>query len=55
MPLAAHGLFVNLKVDWGTSLLGFVSLLFLPLPFALYYVSWLVTRYGPCIGPNTDV
>jgi hypothetical protein len=39
MPLAAHGLFVNLKVDWGTSLLGFVSLLFLPLPFFLYFVS----------------
>ena len=42
MPLAAHGLFVNLKVDWGTSLLGFVSLLFLPLPFFLYF-------YGPTL------
>lgn len=39
MPLVAHGLFVNLKVDWGTSLLGFVSLCFLPLPFGLYFVS----------------
>jgi hypothetical protein len=39
MPLVAHGLYVNLKVNWGTSLLGFVSVAFLPLPFALYYVS----------------
>lgn len=40
MPLASHGLFVNLGVDWGVSLLGFVSVLFLPLPFVLYF-------YGP--------
>lgn len=39
MPLVAHGLYVNLKVDWGTSLLGFISLGFLPLPFVLYFVS----------------
>lgn len=39
MPLAAHGLFANLGVNWGNSLLGFVSLLFLPLPPLLYYVS----------------
>ncbi|GHJ86220.1 hypothetical protein NliqN6_2622 [Naganishia liquefaciens] len=35
-PLFSHGLFVNLGVDWGCSLLGFISILFIPLPFLLY-------------------
>jgi DHA1 family multidrug resistance protein-like MFS transporter len=32
MPLAAHGLFVNLGIDWGNSLLGFLTVLFIPIP-----------------------
>lgn len=32
MPLAALPLFHNLGIAWGNSLLGFVSLLFLPIP-----------------------
>lgn len=35
-PLFSHGLFVNLGVDWGCTLLGLISLLFIPLPFLLY-------------------
>jgi DHA1 family multidrug resistance protein-like MFS transporter len=39
MPLVSHGLFLNLGVDWGCTLLGCISLLFIPIPFALYKVS----------------
>lgn len=35
-PLFSHGLFVNLGIDWGCTLLGLVSVLFIPLPFLLY-------------------
>ncbi|KAJ9107619.1 hypothetical protein QFC21_001078 [Naganishia friedmannii] len=35
-PLFSHGLFVNLGIDWGCTLLGLVSVLFIPLPFILY-------------------
>jgi len=42
MPLAAHGLFVNLGIDWGNSLLGFLTVLFVPIPFVLYKAGpWL--------------
>ena len=39
MPLVSHGLFVNLGVDWGCTLLGCISVLFIPIPFVLYKVS----------------
>ncbi|KAJ5247482.1 major facilitator superfamily domain-containing protein, partial [Penicillium chermesinum] len=41
-PLAADPLYGKLGVAWGTSILGFVSLACIPIPFALYY-------YGPAI------
>lgn len=33
MPLASYPLFHNLGIDWGNTLLGFVSLVFLPIPY----------------------
>jgi DHA1 family multidrug resistance protein-like MFS transporter len=39
MPLVSHGLFINLGVDRGCTLLGFISVLFVPIPFLLYKVS----------------
>lgn len=42
MPLVSHGLFVNLGIDWGNSLLGFLTVLFIPIPFVLYKKgAWL--------------
>ncbi|WWC64926.1 uncharacterized protein I303_107540 [Kwoniella dejecticola CBS 10117] len=42
MPLAAHGLFVNLGIDWGNTLLAFLTVLFVPIPFVLYKAGpWL--------------
>jgi hypothetical protein len=35
MPLASYPLFHNLGIDWGNTLLGFVSLVFLPIPYVL--------------------
>lgn len=32
MPLASYPLFHNLGIDWGNTLLGFVSLLLIPIP-----------------------
>ena len=32
MPLVAHGLFANLGIDWGNTLLGCLTVLFIPLP-----------------------
>jgi hypothetical protein len=40
MPLVSHGLFLNLGVDWGCTLLGCISILFIPIPFVLYKVSF---------------
>jgi len=39
LPLAGPAMYNKLGVGWGNSLLGFVSLAFLPLPFIFY-------RYG---------
>lgn len=33
MPLAAHGLFVNLGINWGNTLLGCLTVLFIPIPY----------------------
>ena len=32
MPLASHGLFVNLGINWGNTLLGCLAVLFIPIP-----------------------
>ena len=38
-PLFATGMYKNLGVDWASSLLGFLSIAFIPIPFALHRVS----------------
>ncbi|KAI9814407.1 MAG: hypothetical protein M1827_003263 [Pycnora praestabilis] len=38
-PLFATGMYHNLGVGWASSLLAFLSIVFIPIPFALYYVS----------------
>ncbi len=50
-PLYAHGLFVNLGIDWGSSLLGFLSVAFIPLPFLLYKVR---VNFAVSEGPDAD-
>jgi len=45
MPLAAHGLFVNLGIDWGNTLLGCLTVLFIPVPFVLFkFGPWLRSK-----------
>ena len=39
LPLAGEPLFDKLGLGWGNSLLGFLSLLFIPVP-------WLLFKYG---------
>jgi hypothetical protein len=39
MPMAGPRLFQQLGIGWGSSLLGFISLLMLPMPFVM-------ERYG---------
>jgi DHA1 family multidrug resistance protein-like MFS transporter len=36
-PLFANGMYSRLGVAWGSSLLGFLSIVFIPVPFVLYY------------------
>lgn len=36
-PLFANAMFTKLGVDWASSLLGFLSIAFIPIPFALYF------------------
>ncbi|KAB8238778.1 putative MFS multidrug transporter [Aspergillus alliaceus] len=44
-PLAADPLYSTLGVGWATSVLGFASLAFIPIPFALLYVGpWIRAR-----------
>lgn len=42
MPIVARPLFNNLGIDWGNSLMGFISVAFIPIPFVLWkYGPWL--------------
>ncbi len=36
LPLAGPAMYQALGVGWGTSVLGFISLAFIPLPFIFY-------------------
>jgi MFS transporter, DHA1 family, multidrug resistance protein len=36
-PLFANALFTRLGLNWGNSLLGFISILFIPAPFVIYW------------------
>ena len=44
-PLFAHAMFKNLGVGWASSTLGFISILFIPIPFVLY-------KYGETLRKN---
>jgi DHA1 family multidrug resistance protein-like MFS transporter len=46
MPLASYPLFHNLGIDWGNTLLGFVSLVFLPIPYVLFPLLTRPQNYG---------
>ncbi|KAM3497315.1 hypothetical protein MY10362_009331 [Beauveria mimosiformis] len=42
LPLAAPAMYASLGLGWGTSLLGFISLAFVPVPFLIYrYGKWM--------------
>lgn len=40
-PLFAPAMYHKLGVDWASSLLGFLSIAFIPIPFVLYKVCFL--------------
>ena len=42
MPLTADLVYDRLGIDWATSLLGFISLALLPIP-------WILFKWGPDI------
>ncbi|KAF7717207.1 Uncharacterized protein PECH_004061 [Penicillium ucsense] len=46
-PLAADPLYTKLGVAWATSLLGFVSIACIPIPFALLYYGPSIRRKSP--------
>lgn len=41
-PLFARAMYDDLGVDWASSTLGFLAIAFIPIPFALYFVSLLI-------------
>ncbi|KAJ5902006.1 MFS multidrug transporter [Penicillium taxi] len=47
LPLAADPMYANLGVSWATSVLGFISLAFLPIPFALLYYGKSIRKRSP--------
>jgi len=44
-PLFARAMYSRLGVAWASSLLGFLAVCFIPIPFALYY-------YGETLRKN---
>ena len=44
-PLFATGMYHNLEVGWASSTLGFLSVAFIPIPFVLYRVSFLLVPF----------
>jgi DHA1 family multidrug resistance protein-like MFS transporter len=47
-PLFANGMYSRLGIAWGSSLLGFLSIVFIPIPFVLY-------RYGATIRQKSKM
>lgn len=43
-PLFARAMFDTLGLDWGSALLGFLSIAFIPIPFALWYYGRRVSK-----------
>lgn len=48
-PVFAGAMFANLGLDWGCSLLGFLSVAFIPIPIALYFFGRKIRTYCPGI------
>lgn len=53
-PLFAAAMYKNLGVNWASSLLGFLAICFIPIPFVLYRVSGFLfvpcsARLMPCL------
>ena len=47
IPLAGPSLYADLGLGWGNSVLGFIGVAFLPLPFFFYrYGGWLRERFA---------
>lgn len=46
-PLFATPMYKNLGVGWASSTLGFLSIVFIPIPFVLWKVSFLLNCSGP--------
>lgn len=44
LPLAGPAIYNGLGVGWGTSLLGFISVVFIPLPYFFYMYSERIRR-----------
>ncbi|KAK4686128.1 MFS transporter, DHA1 family, multidrug resistance protein, partial [Tremellales sp. Uapishka_1] len=55
MPLAAHGLFVNLGIDWGNTLLACLTVLFIPIPFLLYFFGANLRNRSPTALHDKDI
>lgn len=47
LPLAAEPMYSKLGVSWATSLLGFVSVACLPIPFALFHFGPWIRKRSP--------
>ncbi|KAF2669754.1 MFS general substrate transporter [Microthyrium microscopicum] len=47
LPLAGPSLYANLGLGWGNSVLGFIGVAFLPVPFLFYrYGEWLREKFA---------
>lgn len=55
MPIVARPMFNNLGIDWGNSLLGFLTVLFIPIPFILIkWGPWLRSKSRMATKYATD-
>ncbi|GMM29409.1 hypothetical protein DAMA08_021540 [Martiniozyma asiatica (nom. inval.)] len=45
-PLFAHQLFTNLGVQWGASIIGFIALGMIPIPFVFYIFGQQIREHG---------
>ncbi len=45
-PLVAHALFTNLGLDWGMSLIGFIAVAMIPIPFLFYIFGERIRGIG---------
>lgn len=46
-PLFATAMFKTLGLDWGSALLGFLSIAFIPIPFVLWYYGRRIRELIP--------